>query len=405
MAFGVPILAFRQANRCLRPPLYASALQSRLQTTANEASNVDAIVVGAGVVGLAVARSLAHEGREVVVLESASDIGTSTSSRNSEVIHAGIYYPPGSLKARLCVEGRNRIYEYCEAHGVPHKRIGKILVAADESQLEDLRRYKDTALKNGVELEWLEVKEAKAREPALRCVAALWSSMTGIVDSHQLMLGYQSDAEKNGAAVALNSSLISGDVSGAKKELRVADSKTGEVSSLTADVIINAAGLQAQEVAASLAGFPQDKVPRRYLARGCYFTLAGKSPFRHLIYPMPENGGLGAHLTLDLANQAKFGPDVEWVDSIDYTVDPKRADRFYSTIRHYWPGLPDGSLQPSYSGIRPKISGPGDKNADFLIQGPADHGIDGLVNLFGIESPGLTASMSIGDYVADLLKQ
>ncbi|EIE23651.1 FAD dependent oxidoreductase, partial [Coccomyxa subellipsoidea C-169] len=346
-------------------------------------------------------------GREVVILESADAIGTSTSSRNSEVIHAGgIYYPPGSLKAKLCVEGRNRIYDYCEAHDVPYKCIGKILVASDESQLDDLRRYKETALRNGVELEWLEESEAKAREPALRCVAALWSPMTGIVDSHQLMLAYQSDAERNGATVALNSSMLSGTVSGTKKTLQIGDSKTGEVSALTTDVIINAAGLQAQQVAASFSDFPQDHVPKRYLARGCYFILSGKSPFRHLIYPMPENGGLGAHLTLDLANQAKFGPDVEWVDSIDYTVDPKRAENFYSKIRHYWPGLPDGALQPSYSGkwIRPKISGPGEKNADFLIQGPTDHGIAGLVNLFGIESPGLTASLSIGDHVAKLLE-
>ncbi|KAK9905552.1 hypothetical protein WJX75_002032 [Coccomyxa subellipsoidea] len=404
MAFSAPVSAFRAIWQSFGTPFKASSLPVRAFSTSTESTSVDAVVIGAGVVGLAAARALAEQGREVVVLESADAIGTSTSSRNSEVIHAGIYYPPGSLKAKLCVAGRNRIYDYCEAHNVPYKRIGKILVAADESQLDDLRRYKQTAQKNGVELEWLEGNEAKAKEPALRCVAALWSPMTGIVDSHQLMLAYQSDAEKKGAAVALNSRLLSGTLSGAKKTLRIGDNKTGAFCSLTTDVIINAAGLQAQEVAAAFVDFPRQHVPRRYLARGCYFTLSGKSPFRHLIYPMPENGGLGAHLTLDLANQAKFGPDVEWVDSIDYTVDPGRAETFYSKIRHYWPGLPDGALQPSYSGIRPKISAPGEKNADFLIQGPKDHGICGLVNLFGIESPGLTASLSIGDYVAELLE-
>ncbi|CAK0783296.1 hypothetical protein CVIRNUC_006495 [Coccomyxa viridis] len=376
---------------------------SRFSTSA-QYTPADAVVVGAGIVGLAIGRALALTGRKVIVLEAADAIGTFTSSRNSEVVHSGIYYAPGSLKAKLSVDGNlNRLEPYCREHGVPFRRLGKLLVATDESQIGKLRELQENGRKNGVHLEWLEREEALKIEPHLHCVAALWSPNTAIVDSHRLMSEFQGDIESRGGSVALNSSAVSGGVSGGRLSLDVRDSSTGEVTHLAPSILVNTAGLQAQEVAGMLRGLPAEQVPKRYLARGCYFSLSGKPPFKHLIYPMPEEGGLGAHLTLDLAGQAKFGPDVEWVDSIDYTVDPGRAEGFYHTIRRYWPSLPDGALQPSYSGIRPKVSGPGDPNADFRIEGPKQHGIKGLVNLFGIESPGLTASMSIGDYVKDLL--
>ena len=353
---------------------------------------VDCVVVGAGVVGLAVARALAMSGREVVILEAEDAIGTHTSSRNSEVIHAGIYYPKGSLKARACVEGRRLLYEYCESHGVPHRRCGKLIVAADESQIPELEGIQAKARANGVsDLVFLEKNKIAAWEPELRCVAALHSPSTGIIDSHALMLAYLGDAESRGAMLALKSPLVGGEI--------VSDGIVLHSNEMTLKTraLVNSAGLRAPTVAGSIEGFDKRFIPKELYAKGNYYSLARKSPFSRLVYPVPEPGGLGVHLTLDLAGQARFGPDVEWVDRIDYEVDPKRAERFYAAIRRYWPGLPDGALSPGYSGIRPKTAGPGAPAPDFQVQGPREHGVPGLVNLFGIESPGLTASLALAD--------
>jgi L-2-hydroxyglutarate oxidase LhgO len=360
--------------------------------------NVECIVVGAGVVGLAVARALARAGREVVVLEAEDAIGTHTSSRNSEVIHAGIYYPKGSLKARTCVAGRQRLYAYCEAHGVPHRRCGKLIVATGEAQLPELAGIRRKAQENGVaDLVEIPAAEAMRMEPALHCVAALHSPSTGIVDSHALMLAYLGDAEAAGAMLALKSPLQGVVVSGSGFAVRAAGTE------IHARILVNSAGLRAPSVARLIAGFPAGRIPPELYAKGNYYALTGRPPFSRLVYPVPEPGGLGVHVTLDLAGQARFGPDVEWVDRINYEVDPRRAERFYQAIRRYWPALPDGALAPGYAGIRPKISGPDEPAADFMIQGPAEHGVPGLVNLFGIESPGLTASLALADDVAALL--
>ncbi len=360
---------------------------------------VDAVVIGAGVVGLAVARALALAGREVVVLESEAAIGTHTSSRNSEVIHAGIYYPPGSLKAKLCVEGKLALYRYLAERGLPHRNCGKLIVAAEPSQIPYLDKLRAQAQANGVnDLRMLTDKEAKSLEPALACVAALESPSTGIIDSHAYMLALQGDAENAGATVAFRSPLERGRVRDGGIELEIGDTR------LLARRVVNSAGLFAPRVAASIAGFPRSHVPPARLCKGNYFSLAGRSPFSRLIYPVPEKAGLGVHLTLDLAGQARFGPDVEWIDRIDYAVDPGRGERFYRAIRTYWPGLKDGALAPAYSGIRPKIQE--DPNAparDFMIEGPREHGVPGLVNLFGIESPGLTASLAIAERVRAML--
>jgi len=362
---------------------------------------VDAVVVGAGVVGLAVARALALAGREVVVLEAESAIGTGTSSRNSEVIHAGIYYPKDSLKARFCVAGRQRLYPYCAERGIGHRRCGKLIVATHESQIPGLRDLESKARANGVDdVEWLDGATAMAMEPALRCVAALHSPSTGIIDSHGLMLAYQGDAEAAGAVLAFRTPLTGGTVT--EKGVHI---KTGgaEPMELIAGELVNAAGLFAQPVAASLSGLDPATVPPRYFAKGNYFSLAGRAPFSRLIYPAPEQAGLGVHLTLDLAGQAKFGPDVEWVDDINYDVDPARCEGFYAAVRTYWPELADDALLPAYSGIRPKIQAPGEAAVDFIIQGPAEHGVPGLVNLYGIESPGLTSSLALADAVLEKL--
>jgi len=358
-------------------------------------NDVDVVVVGAGVVGLAVARALALSGREVVVLEAAEAFGTGTSSRNSEVIHAGIYYPRGSLKARLCVAGREKLYDYCESHGVPHKRCGKLIVATSESQLAELGKIKAAALANGVVLEELTADQAREMEPNLHCTGALFSPTTGIIDSHTYMLSLLGEAERHGATLVCDSRVTSARIT----PDGVVVSVNGGETELHARLLVNSAGLGAPALAASIEGFPSAHVRRGYLAKGNYFTLAGRSPFSRLVYPVPEPGGLGVHLTLDLAGRARFGPDVQWVDTLDYEVDPRRGDKFYGEVRKYWPGLADGSLEPAYSGIRPKISAQGEANADFVIEGPATHGVASVVNLFGIESPGLTASLAIAEAV------
>ena len=361
---------------------------------------VDCVVVGAGVVGLAVARALALQGREVMVLEAADAIGTGISSRNSEVIHAGIYYPEGSLKARLCVAGNQQLYTYCAERGVGHRRCGKLLVATSDAQLAQLQSIIDKAKANGVlDLRLLTREEARTLEPQLECVAAVHSPSTGIVDSHGLMLALQGDLENAGGLVVLNSPVL--------KVNRVHSATiliAGDGAELQVNTVINAAGLGAQALAARFGGLAPEFVPPSYYAKGNYFNLSGRSPFARLIYPLPEAAGLGVHLTIDLGGQAKFGPDVQWVSSPDdLLVDPARGEAFYAEVRKYWPALRDGALNPGYAGIRPKIQAPGEAARDFLIQGPAVHGVPGLVNLFGIESPGLTSSLAIGDYVSRLL--
>lgn len=362
---------------------------------------VECVVIGAGVVGLAVARALALQGREVLVLEAAGQIGTETSSRNSEVIHAGLYYPTGSLKARLCVAGKQALYAYCQERGIPHRRCGKLIVATQEAQRPALAALAQQAQANGVtDLVWLTPAESSQREPAVRCVAALLSPSTGIIDSHALMLSYQGDAERAGALFAFHSPVSGGAVTAQGIVLEVGGA---EPMQLLAQSVVNSAGLYAGSVAASLRGLPPASIPPSYYAKGNYYTLAGRSPFNGLIYPLPEAAGLGVHVTLDLAGQARFGPDVEWIEQIDYRVDPRRAEVFYHEVRRYWPDLPDGALQPAYAGIRPKLHGPGQPAADFVIQGPLAHGVPGLVNLYGIESPGLTAALAIAGQVAALL--
>lgn len=361
---------------------------------------VDCVVIGAGVVGLAVARALALAGREVIVVEAAEGIGTETSSRNSEVIHAGIYYSKGSLMAETCVAGRRMLYAYCAEHGVPHRNCGKLIVATNAQEAELLQSIKGRAEANGVEgMRFLTAAEAMTMEPNLQCTAALLSPATGIVDSHSYMLALQGDAEANGAMLAFFSPVERGRATEAGIELEVGGA---EPMKLGARLVINSAGLHAPTLAAKIAGMPADKIPTAYYAKGNYFTLSARSPFSRLIYPVPVPGGLGVHITVDLGGQAKFGPDVEWIPSIDYTVDPHRADKFYAAVRKYWPALKDGALQPGYAGIRPKIVPQGAPAQDFTIQGPAQHGVTGLINLFGIESPGLTASLALAEKVRSL---
>jgi L-2-hydroxyglutarate oxidase LhgO len=376
-------------------------------TQNSEIDSVDAIVIGAGVVGLAVARALALQGREVMVLEAANAIGTGISARNSEVIHSGMYYPTGSLKASLCVQGRAQVVAYCQERGIGHRLCGKLIVATEPSQIPKLKAIQAQALANGVaDVRWLSAQEAMAMEGALKCVSALLSPGTGIVDSHGLMLSFQGDIENAGGMVVLNAA-----VEAVKLDTNVSSSPRHRVhmadgSVLATRTLINAAGLIAPALAHQFSGLAPPHIPTAYYAKGNYFTLSSAAPFRHLIYPVPESAGLGVHLTLDLGGQAKFGPDVQWVDTPDdFQVDASRADAFYAAVRTYWPALPDGALQSGYAGIRPKISGPNAPAADFLIQGPATHGVAGLVNLFGIESPGLTSSMAIADWVTRLLSQ
>lgn len=362
---------------------------------------IDSVVVGAGVVGLAVARVLALAGREVLIVEREALIGSGTSSRNSEVIHAGIYYPPGSLKARLCVEGRDRLYAYCESRGVAHRRCGKLIVAP-EARVAELEAIRRNAEANGVtDLVWLTAGEVAELEPEVRCAAALHSPSTGIVDSHGYMLSLLGEAEAHGAVLAYRTE-VTGLACGPDG---VALAFGGEAApSLRARLVVNCAGLDAPALARA-AGLEPPHAPRAHYAKGSYFALSGRTPFSRLIYPTPEPGGLGVHITLDLAGQARFGPDVEWVEQPNYDVDPVRAERFYAAIRAYWPGLKDGQLTPAYAGVRPKISAPGEPAADFRLSGPAEHGAAGLINLLGIESPGLTASLAIAEEVARIARE
>ena len=369
-------------------------------------ADVQCIVIGAGVVGLAIARELAQTGIEVLVAERGEGIGVGTSSRNSEVIHAGIYYPAGSLKAKFCVRGKHLLYAYCQDKGVAHKRLGKLLVATDERQAQTLDGIVAKAKANGVDdLQRLTRQQAQALEPALHCTAALLSPSTGIVDSHHLMLSYQGDAENAGAQFVFHCPFETAKIleSGTEDSLFEVSFGGAEPVTLTCNLLINAAGLGAVDVAHRIQGLNPATIAKAYLCKGNYFTLQGKSPFTRLIYPVPNSAGLGVHITLDLGGQAKFGPDTEWIDKEDYEVDPARGESFYEAVRAYWPGLEDGALQPGYAGIRPKISGPTEASADFRISAAAEHGVSGLINLYGIESPGLTSSLAIAEHIRQTL--
>jgi len=359
------------------------------------------LVIGAGVVGLAIARAAALAGHEVIVAEATGGIGNGVSSRNSEVIHAGMYYSTGSLRARHCVRGRRMLYEFCAAHGVPHKKVGKLIVAVDEKQTAKIEGIARQGEINGVEgLEFLGGNAARAMEPALYCTAALLSNETGIIDSHGFMLALEGDLEDRGGMIAFNTKIERLTPSASGWEVTFGGTESG---TLTVDAVINSAGLGAQTIARATDGYPQTRVPRLVLAKGNYFGFAGRPAFSHLIYPAPVEGGLGTHVTLDMAGRMRFGPDVEWIESEHYDVDAKRADSFYASVRTYFPGLPDNSLVPDYCGIRPKLTGKGEPAADFLIDGPAAHGLPRLVHLFGIESPGLTSALSIaGDVLAQI---
>ena len=362
----------------------------------------DCIVIGAGVVGLAVARRLAQAGRDVLVLDAHPDIGMETSSRNSEVIHAGLYYASGSLKASLCLSGRDALYDYCAERGVAHQRCGKLVVATGSAQHDWLAAIAAQAAANGCsEVAMIAAADAQAMEPSLCCTAALHSPMTGIIDSHGYMLSLQGDAERDGAVFAFNTKVLSGTAVDDGIVLQVGDE--AEPYPLHARTVVNCAGLWASHISGAIGGLDAASIPRTWFAKGNYYSLSGRAPFSRLVYPVPEPGGLGVHLTLDLGGQARFGPDVEWLEGeqIDYLVDPRRADRFYAEIRAYWPALPDHALQPAYAGIRPKISPPGAPAADFLF---ASHGSPHYLGLYGIESPGLTASLAIADHVTALLR-
>jgi len=360
------------------------------------------LVIGAGVIGLAVGRAAALAGHDVIVAEQADAIGTGISSRNSEVIHAGMYYPTGSLRAKLCAQGNRMLYDFCESHGVPHRRCGKLIVATNEAERTRIEAIHAQGQVNGVEgLELIGGNAARDLEPDLSCIAALVSPATGIIDGHGYMLSLQGDIEAHGGAIAFETPVE-----------RLTPTLHGwrvmfggrEPGQLDVDAVVNCAGLSAQTVARSIEGYPAPRIPKQVLAKGNYFAYAGRPAFTRLIYPTPVDGGLGVHVTLDLAGRMRFGPDVEWIEHETYEVDPARAASFYARIRTYWPGLPEGSLVPDYAGIRPKLTGPGEPAADFMVEGPAAHGMTGLVNLFGIESPGLTSSLPLADDVIAALK-
>ena len=382
----------RASHRCL-------TAAARTVTTPPVMDRVECIVVGAGVVGLAIARRLAMAGVEVIVLEAENQIGTHTSSRNSEVIHAGIYYQKDSLKARLSVAGKHALYEFCASHGVPHRRAGKLIVAgttAEEAVLEDIR---GRAAANGVgDLKPIGGDEVRALEPEIHATAALVSPSTGIIDSHALMLAYQGEAEDHGAMIAFDAPLRRAEATRAGFELWVGAGT--EETRIGVDMLVNAAGLHAQNVGRAIVGLDPATVPAQFFCKGNYFSLLGRQPFSRLIYPVPRGAGLGVHVTVDLEGRNRFGPDQEWVDGIDYDVDPARAEVFYEAVRRYWPALANGALQPAYAGIRPKVQKPGGHNEDFIVQDEAVHGVSGLINLYGIESPGLTASLTLADLVA-----
>lgn len=366
-------------------------------------ADIDCIVLGAGVTGLAIARELALQGREVLVVEQAEDIGTETSSRNSEVIHAGLYYPPGSLKAHSCVRGKALLYAYCEERGIEHARIGKLIVAANQEEATQLDAIYRRGQECGVtDLQYLDASQARQLEPELTCHSALLSPSTGIVDSHALMLALQGDAENHGAMCVFHTPFLQGEQLG--NGLFRMDFGGTSPQTLTANTVVNATGLHAPDVARRIANTPAHAVPQARYCKGNYFTLAGRSPFRHLIYPIPDESGLGIHLTLDLGGQTKFGPDTQWIDGIDYSLDASRGEQFYATVRRYWPGLPDNALLPGYTGIRPKITDPGKPAADFLILGPVDLDGANLVHMLGIESPGLTACLALAEHVGTLLR-
>ncbi|MDF1750850.1 MAG: NAD(P)/FAD-dependent oxidoreductase [Alphaproteobacteria bacterium] len=369
--------------------------------------HVQTVVIGAGVIGLACAKALAESGREVIVLEAADIIGSETSSRNSEVIHAGIYYAKDSLKARFCVAGKEALYRYCETHGVPYRRCGKLIVATSAAEDIVLDGILEKARNNGVmDLEWISAAEAMRMEPALFCTHALLSPSTGIIDSHALMLAYQGDAESHGAMIACNSPVLGGRVEGQGISLKVGGA---EPMVLLADEVVIAAGLHSQTVARSIEGVPVQTIPGQYYCKGSYFVTAARSPFHRLIYPIPAQAGLGVHVTIDLGGGLRFGPDTEWIDDLNdpnrYEVDPRRAESFYDAVRRYYPALPDDALIPGYSGIRPKLNPPGMAGDDFRIDGPQTHTVPGMIGLYGMESPGLTSSLAIADHVRGLLDQ
>ncbi|KAI5443545.1 L-2-hydroxyglutarate dehydrogenase, mitochondrial [Lathyrus oleraceus] len=412
--------------------LFGSSVRniSSASTTQNDSTTsysvprekVDCVVIGAGVVGIAVATALALKGREVIVIESGPSFGTGTSSRNSEVVHAGIYYPRDSFKAIFCVKGREMLYEYCSKHDIPHEQTGKLIVATRSSEIPKLNDILNHGIQNGVDgLKVMNGVDAMKMEPELQCVKAILSPLSGIVDSHSLMLSLVGEAENHRTTFTYNSTVIGGHIEGNEICLHISETKSlkewNETSILQPELllipklVVNSAGLSAPALAKRFTGLENRVIPPAYYARGCYFTLSNtKAPFRRLLYPIPEDGGLGVHVTLDLNGQVKFGPDVEWIDGVDdissfqnkfdYSVHANRAEKFYPEIRKYYPNLKDGSLEPGYSGIRPKLSGPYQSPVDFVIQGEDIHGIPGLVNLFGIESPGLTSSLAIADFIS-----
>ena len=367
-------------------------------------SALDVVIIGAGVIGLSIARELALAGREVIVLERNANIGEETSSRNSEVIHAGIYYPQDSLKAQLCTRGKDLLYSYCDEKSISYNRCGKLIVALTEDQKKTLHKLQSHAVKNGVyDTQILDAAEVRELEPSIQCSTGLFSPSTGIIDSHHLMLSLQGDLENAGGRVVTLSEFTQAHLKENKLHLTIKSDET--LTSITAQCMINCAGLYGSSVANNIDGLDAKYIPKTRYVRGAYFTYQAKHPFQHLIYPVPEPGGLGIHLTLDLAGKARFGPDVEWIEQLEYTVDAHRGDQFFKSISSYWPNLKREALTPGYAGIRPKIVGPNDPPGDFIIQGPRIHGVNGLVNLFGIESPGLTASLAIAEHVMEIFSK